>query len=89
MRRRGRHQAKELQPRALATMVRRPRSFANSRQVAARLDQSVLLDGDEVRACLRPEVGYSDVERDAFYETLDARNVRFTVAGPRLWSVSA
>lgn len=41
-----------------------------ARKVAARLDRPVLLDGDEVRACLRPEVGYTDVERDAFYETL-------------------
>lgn len=41
-----------------------------ARKVAARLDRPVLLDGDEVRACLRPEVGYSDVERDAFYESL-------------------
>jgi len=30
----------------------------------------VVLDGDEVRAALRPVPGYTDEERDAFYETL-------------------
>lgn len=30
----------------------------------------VTLDGDEVRAALRPVPGYSEAERDAFYETL-------------------
>lgn len=42
-------------------------------KVAAALQQRhsvVLLDGDDVRAALRPEPGYSEEERDAFYETL-------------------
>ena len=30
----------------------------------------VILDGDEVRAALRPEPGYDEAGRDAFYETL-------------------
>jgi adenylylsulfate kinase len=29
-----------------------------------------VLDGDEVRAALRPQPGYDDAGRDAFYETL-------------------
>jgi adenylylsulfate kinase len=41
-----------------------------AREVAAKLDHAVLLDGDEVRACLHPALGYTDEERDAFYETL-------------------
>ena len=41
-----------------------------ARQVASKLDRPVLLDGDEVRACLHPSLGYTDEERDAFYETL-------------------
>lgn len=44
-----------------------------AQRVAAELGdhaQVVTLDGDEVRAALRPEPGYTDEERDAFYETL-------------------
>ncbi len=32
--------------------------------------QTLILDGDEVRAALRPEPGYDEAGRDAFYETL-------------------
>lgn len=41
--------------------------------VAALLRPAVpvaVLDGDEVRAALRPTPGYDDASRDAFYETL-------------------
>ena len=31
---------------------------------------ALVLDGDEVRAALRPSPGYDDASRDAFYETL-------------------
>jgi adenylylsulfate kinase len=31
---------------------------------------TLVLDGDEVRAALRPEPGYDEAGRDAFYETL-------------------
>jgi adenylylsulfate kinase len=41
-----------------------------AREVAAKLEGAVLLDGDEVRACLHPSLGYTAEERDAFYETL-------------------
>lgn len=45
-----------------------------ARRVRARLDEegraSCILDGDRVRDLLRPTPGYSDAERDAFYETL-------------------
>lgn len=45
-----------------------------ARDVAARLlergERAVLLDGDEVRALLRPPPGYDEAARDAFYETL-------------------
>ncbi len=39
-------------------------------RVAAELDRPVLLDGDEVREALRPPLGFTEEERDAFYETL-------------------
>ncbi len=39
-------------------------------RVAAELDRPVLLDGDAVRAALRPALGFTEEERDAFYETL-------------------
>ncbi|MDP1827665.1 MAG: adenylyl-sulfate kinase [Archangium sp.] len=38
--------------------------------VAAAHGSAVVLDGDEVRAALRPVPGYGEAERDAFYETL-------------------
>lgn len=45
-----------------------------ARAVAARLERAgvgaVTLDGDEVRAALRPAPGYDPAARDAFYETL-------------------
>ncbi len=45
-----------------------------ARAVADRLlragARAVLLDGDEVRAALRPPPGYDPLARDAFYETL-------------------
>jgi len=45
-----------------------------ARRVRARLDHAgkpcCILDGDRVRALLRPVPGYSDAERDAFYQTL-------------------
>ena len=47
-----------------------------ARAVAARLADAgtppVLLDGDEVRATLRPAPGYDEPARDAFYESLSA-----------------
>ena len=39
-------------------------------RVAAELDRPVLLDGDVVRGALRPPLGFTEEERDAFYETL-------------------
>lgn len=40
-------------------------------RVAERLEHPhVVLDGDEVRAALRPTPGYDDVARDHFYESL-------------------
>ncbi len=39
-------------------------------RVAAALDRPVLLDGDQVRETLRPPMGFTEEERDAFYETL-------------------
>jgi adenylylsulfate kinase len=39
-------------------------------RVAEALGLAVVLDGDEVRHALRPVPGYSEGERDAFYETL-------------------
>ena len=45
-----------------------------ARRVRARLDHAkkpcCILDGDRVRELLRPTPGYSDAERDAFYQTL-------------------
>jgi len=39
-------------------------------ELEARELRTCLLDGDEVRACLSPPPGYSEVERDRFYESL-------------------
>ncbi len=47
--------------------------FARAVQVALRSTGHpavVVLDGDEVRHALRPEPGYDDAARDAFYDTL-------------------
>ncbi|MEW5740263.1 MAG: adenylyl-sulfate kinase [Myxococcota bacterium] len=41
-----------------------------ARAVAARVPGAVLLDGDEVRAAMRPAPGYDEASRAAFYETL-------------------
>lgn len=41
-----------------------------ARAVAAALPGAVLLDGDEVRAALKPAPGYDEAGRAAFYESL-------------------
>jgi len=41
-----------------------------ARAVAAQAPGAVLLDGDEVRAALRPAPAYDEASREAFYETL-------------------
>ncbi len=43
---------------------------AVARALQGRGVASCTLDGDEVRACLRPEPGYGEVERELFYTTL-------------------
>jgi adenylylsulfate kinase len=48
-----------------STLARRVRDA-----LAARGDAALLLDGDEVRAALRPKPGYDPDSRDAFYATL-------------------
>jgi adenylylsulfate kinase len=41
-----------------------------ARALRDRLPGSALLDGDEVRACLLPSLGYDEAARAAFYESL-------------------
>jgi adenylylsulfate kinase len=48
-----------------STLARRLLEDLRASDIAA-----CLLDGDDVRACLVPEVGYTPSERDAFYFTL-------------------
>ena len=56
-----------------------------ARRVRARLDQEgkpcCILDGDRVRELLRPIPGYSEAERDAFYQTLGGLAVELAGQG--------
>lgn len=48
-----------------STFARRASSALEARRV-----RTCTLDGDEVRACLSPAPGYSEAERERFYESL-------------------
>ena len=56
-----------------------------ARHVRARLDQdgkaACILDGDRIRNLLQPAPGYSDADRDAFYQTLGGLAVELAEQG--------
>lgn len=59
-------------PGVVVWLTGRPASGKSTlaREVARALRGAIVLDGDEVREALRPEPGYDEAARDAFYETL-------------------